>query len=719
MTAVAIFIGFVAFLFWLSWFLGRKAKSADSFFVAGGQIHWFVNGIALTGGYLSAASFLGICGMIAFKGFDGYLYSIGFLSGWVVALFVVAEPLRRLGKYTFADALGARFESRTIHLAAGISTLVICICYLVPQMVGAGVLIEPLLGIAHHWGVILVGAVVIVVVASAGMASTTYVQFIKAGMLITFSAVLVGAVCVRGLESTPDTVNAKGEAVPHYAFRSVALEAGPDLQQALTGTAFQYVDSLRLESGSGSQGSQTWVLLDELALLEEDGDGQTYHLVRGGQRLPVVRDPDGAIAGLLRDIPAPERATSEDRQITLQAVRVVEKGGQPHARLEGWWLMQEGPDGQSILHEAQDVTTVDGSMYINGLPATGEHSLLSMGRISQFGSRSGHDGQRGPMGPLTLLSVFADPGTEAQLPRTANLRHRGRDVTLYYHQSVAGNELMRPGGHFDITAGSIWHRLDFISLMVALFCGTAALPHVLIRYYTVRDSAAARRSTIVAISAIGLFYILTLFLGLGAIANGVLNPQTDNMSAPLLARSFGEVLFAIITALAFATVLGTVSGLIVAASGAVANDLMDRFLNRSMSGTSKVLAAKLTAVSVGVLAVVLGILFRGINVGFLVGWAFAVAASANFPAIIMVLFWKRTTAAGIISSILVGIVASLGIILAGPDMFKLYGLAESSAWVPLGQPAIVSMPLSLLTLVVVSLLTPNGKSSSQSVAVDA
>jgi len=156
--AILIFSAFVCFLFWLSWFLGRKAQSADGFFVAGGQIHWFINGIALTGGYLSAASFLGICGMIAFKGFDGYLYSIGFLSGWIMALFVVAEPLRRLGRYTFADALGFRFESKTIHLAAGISTLAICMCYLVPQMVGAGVLIEPLLGIPHHWGVVIVGA---------------------------------------------------------------------------------------------------------------------------------------------------------------------------------------------------------------------------------------------------------------------------------------------------------------------------------------------------------------------------------------------------------------------------------------------------------------------------------------------------------------------------------------------------------------------------------
>jgi cation/acetate symporter len=185
----------------------------------------------------------------------------------------------------------------------------------------------------------------------------------------------------------------------------------------------------------------------------------------------------------------------------------------------------------------------------------------------------------------------------------------------------------------------------------------------------------------------------------------VLNPLSDNMSAPLLARAFGEVLFAIITALAFATVLGTVAGLIVAASGAVANDLMEHFLKIEMTGRKKIVAARITSISVGIVAVILGILFRGINVGFLVGWAFAVAASANFPAIIMVLFWKKTTPAGIVSSIFVGIGVSMGIILLGPDMFQLYGIGRAAALIPLGQPAIFSMPLSFITLVLVSLYT--------------
>jgi cation/acetate symporter len=681
MTAILIFVGFVLFLLWLSWFLGKKAKSAESFFVAGGQIHWFINGIALTGGYLSAASFLGICGMIAFKGFDGYLYSIGFLSGWIVALFVVAEPLRKLGKYTFADALGSRFESKTIHLAAGISTLVICMCYLVPQMVGAGVLIEPLLGLKHHWGVILVGTMVIIIVASAGMSSTTYVQFIKAAMLITFSGVLVVVVCIRGLETIPDTVNSKGEKVDYYQFRQIPVDTQKSWEDNLAGTGYVYLDSVKLENEAAGQDAQTWVLLNESVELQKKQDEQKYHIIRRGQQVPA-------------DELFKESFNNPD---------------ETQAMLKGWWLLDRNHNGSTVLREAQDITKYTHGVFINDLPENSGVTLSPMGRISQFGTNTGHSGQAGPTGPLKMLSVFADPGTTVELPKTTDFTYNGSQVTLYYHSPVAGNELMRPGGHFDISAGNTWHRLDFISLMIALFFGTAALPHVLIRYYTVPDSTAARRSTIVAISAIGLFYILTLFLGLGAIANGVLNPQTDNMSAPLLARSFGGVLFAIITALAFATVLGTVSGLIVAASGAVANDLLDRFMKRSMTEKTKVLAAKLTAVTVGVLAVILGILFKGVNVGFLVGWAFAVAASANFPAIIMVLFWKRTTAAGIISSIFVGIIVSLGIIMAGPDMFKLYGLSETNAWIPMGQPAIISMPLSLLTLIIVSLMTSNKK----------
>ena len=159
-TAIGVFGFFVAVVLGISFYLGAKAKSASGYYAAHGQIPWFVNGVAFAGDYLSAASFLGICGMIAFYGYDGFLYSIGYLAGWIVALFVIAEPLKRLGKFTFADALDSQFNSRGIKLAAAISTLVVSIFYLIPQMVGAGALVKPLLGLSHEVGVITVGVVV-------------------------------------------------------------------------------------------------------------------------------------------------------------------------------------------------------------------------------------------------------------------------------------------------------------------------------------------------------------------------------------------------------------------------------------------------------------------------------------------------------------------------------------------------------------------------------
>src|SRR5687767_9100762 len=197
-TAVAIFAFFVAFVLGLSFYLGRKKQSAKGYYAAHGQVHWFVDGVAFAGDYLSAASFLGICGMIAFFGYDGFLYSVGYLAGWVVALFVIAEPLKRLGKFTFADALDKKFNSRGIKLTAAISTLVVSLFYLIPQMVGAGALIKPLLGLppkvfgidSFYIGVAAVGVVVVLIVVTAGMVSTTWVQFIKGSMLVVFCVIL-------------------------------------------------------------------------------------------------------------------------------------------------------------------------------------------------------------------------------------------------------------------------------------------------------------------------------------------------------------------------------------------------------------------------------------------------------------------------------------------------------------------------------------------------
>ena len=563
--AVIIFLLFVGITVGLSFYLGKQAKSSEGYFAAHGQIPWFVNGIAFAGDYLSAASFLGICGMIAFYGYDGFLYSIGYLAGWIVALFVVAEPMKQLGKFTFADALNSKFDSRGIKLAAGISTLAVSVFYLIPQMVGAGVLVQPLLGLPHWAGVVIVGAVVIVIVVTAGMMSTTWVQFLKGSLLVIFSTVLTVMILERGFEAKP----------------------GVDQVQTVTKTA----------------------------------DGQTL---------------------------------------------------------------------------------------INGLPkgtGAGETSLTPVGHISKLPAGASNTG---PLGPLDFLRTLRK--SEVILWSSEKITaDDGSVTTTYTPKPTPGSEVLRPGEHpkfKGIRGDNLLAKFNFLSLMLALFCGTASLPHILIRYYTVKDAAAARKSTIVGIGCIGFFYVLTLYLGLGAMTSGAMDITNSNMAAPLLALSMSELLFAIISAIAFTTVLGTVSGLILASAGAVAHDLVGSFTSVELTDHEQVRIAKIASVVVGVIAIVLGILFQEMNVSYLVGWAFSVAASANLPALVMLLFWKGTTKQGIIAAIIVGMTSSLGWILLSADTYsKVYGWPASEAIVPFSQPGIVTIPLGFVTLVLVSLMT--------------
>ncbi len=571
--ATIVFVTFVGLTLGLSFYFGAKARSAAGYFAAGGQIHWFVNGVAFAGDYLSAASFLGICGMISRFGYDGFLYSIGFLAGWVVALFVIAEPLKRLGKYTFADALNSQFQSRGITLAAGISALVVSVFYLIPQMVGAGALIKPLLGYSHEVGVIMVGVVVITIVVTAGMVSTTYVQFIKGALLVLFAGILTGLILWRGLN----------------------VDTRPDASEP-----------------------------------------QTLVVTKQGQRL------------------------------------------------------------------------------VNGLPQgteEGETDFRPVGHVSRL---PGNIERTGPLSPWGYLSTLEQSEVVLWSDKTTESAD-GSKTTIYSPQPTEGTEVLRPGRSpmfKGLRGESVWPRLNFISLMLALFCGTASLPHVLIRYYTVKDQAAARQSTVVGIGTIGAFYILTLFLGFGAMTSGTLDPTDTigNMAAPLLAKSFGELLFATISAIAFTTVLGTVSGLIIAAAGAVVHDLLGSVAGIKFTDHEKVRVAKIASVVVGVIAMGLGIWFKGLNAGFLVGWAFSIAASANLPALLMILFWRRTTAQGVTAAIFVGMIASLGWILVSAETFeKVYKFpaaeAAKLAWVPFNQPGLVTIPLGFLTLIVVSLLT--------------
>lgn len=283
---IIVFLAFVILVVGLSFYLGRKARTSSGYYAAGGQIHWSVNGIAFAGDYLSAASFLGICGMIATVGYDGFLYSIGYLAGWIVALFVVAWPLKRLGKYTFADAIDSKYNSRGIKLAAAISTLVVSICYLIPQMVGAGVLVEPLLGIPRGWGVLMVGAIVITIVATAGMASTTYVQFLKGGLLIVFSTIMVVAVPGRGMTTQPD----QGGAAPYHEYATLTTTQDGD-QLSINEAGWQVIEQQDVASARLSfvklakDGKETWWLV-----VEKDGaihlrETQSVVTTRDGQQL--------------------------------------------------------------------------------------------------------------------------------------------------------------------------------------------------------------------------------------------------------------------------------------------------------------------------------------------------------------------------------------------------------------------------------------------------
>lgn len=569
--AIVVFIALVGATLGFSFWLGARARSSQAYFAAGGQIHWFVNGIAFAGDYLSAASFLGICGMIAFYGFDGFLYSIGYLAGWIVALLVIAEPLKRLGRFTFADALDSQFQSRGIKAAAGVSTLIVSMCYLIPQMVGAGTLIKPLLGLEYWHGVVLVGAVVVLIVVSAGMVSTTYVQFLKGALLVVFSFLLTVLILQRGLTVAPP---------------------------------------------------------------EELGKTQ-------------------------------------------------------------------------VLEKSNGVILIDGIPF--GLKE-GEANVKPVGRLAKLPDGLGNaDAQQatGPLGPIAFLQSIAH--SEIEITREKKELTETGEIKRFVPVRVTGSEVLSPGNlpSFAGIRGDSWiAKLDFISLMLALFAGTASLPHILIRYYTVKDQASARKSTIVGITSIGFFYVLTLFIGLGAMVSGTLDPSDTNMAAPLLAKSFSNLLFAAVSAIAFTTVLGTVSGLIVAAGGSVAHDIVGGFFGVQLSEHNAVRVAKIASTVIGVVAIQLGLAFEGVNVTFLVGWAFAIAASANLPALLMLLFWKGTTKQGLIAGILTGVLASLAWVIVSPDMFtKLFQLGAQDAWVPMNQPGLFTIPLSFLVIVVVSKLT--------------
>jgi cation/acetate symporter len=486
-AAIFWFFLFVAVTLAITFWAARRTHSTEHFYAAGRSVTGLQNGLALAGDYMSAASFLGIAGLVALSGFDGLIYSIGFLVGWPVVMFLVAEPLRNLGRYTFADVVAYRLRQAPVRIAAALGTLAVVTFYLIAQMVGAGNLIKLLFGIPYEAAVVIVGVVMMAYVLFGGMLATTWVQIVKAVLLIGGALILSGLVLARS-------------------------------------------------------------------------------------------------------------------------------GGNPLA--------------------------------------------LFAAAADRFGGQV--------LGPGQLV---ADP-------------------------------------------------LDALSLGLALMLGTAGLPHILMRFYTVKDARTARTSVSYATAFIGFFYLLTFVLGFGAMV--VVGPEAiravdggGNMAAPLLAEALGGTGFlGFIAAVAFATILAVVAGLTLSGAAALSHDV---WVNVVRGGRApereQLVVARIATILGGVASVLLGIVFQGQNVAYMVGLAFAIAASANFPALVLSIFWRPFSTRGAQASMIVGTVSALLLIFLSPTI-QVSVLGRETAPFPLRNPGLVTIPLSFLVGMVVSLLVPERGAAS-------
>jgi len=508
---ISLFVVFVIITLGITFWASRQTRNATDFYAGGRSFSGFQNGMAIGGDYMSAASFLGIAGIIALNGYDGFLYSIGFLVAWLVALLLVAELLRNSGKYTMADVLAFRMRQPPVRTAATVSTVTVSIFYLLAQMVGAGALVALLLGIkpgqtflgmdantAKIATIVLIGALMIIYVTIGGMKGTTYVQIVKAFLLMTGALVMTILV------------------LWHYKF---------DLSNLLGDAA--------AKSGKGE--------------------------------------------------------------------------------------------------------------------------------------------------------AFLKPGT-------------------VYGKEIVGNARQ-----------TFYNKMDLVSLGAALVLGTAGLPHILIRFYTVPTARTARRSVLWAIGIIGTFYLFTLALGFGAAAlvgakDIVAANPGGNTAAPQLANALGTEFFggeiggvtflAVIAAVAFATILAVVAGLTLASSSSMAHDFYANVLKKGQATErSEVRVAKVSALIIGAVSIVLGVLAKDLNVAFLVALAFAVAASGNLPAILFSLFWKRFNTTGAVAAIYGGLISAVVLVffspvVSGPTsvIFK----THDWHWFPLQNPGIISIPIGFL-----------------------
>ena len=493
-TAIIMFGIFVAGTLWITKWAASKTRSAADFYTAGGGITGFQNGLAIAGDYMSAASFLGISAAVMATGYDGLIYSIGFLVGWPIITFLMADRLRNLGKFTFADVAGYRFEQAPIRMFAASGTLIVVAFYLIAQMVGAGQLIKLLFGLEYWMAVVIVGALMMVYVLFGGMTATTWVQIIKAVLLlcgVTFMAFMV---------------------LQNYGFSPEALFA---------------------------------------------------------------------------------------------------------------------------------------------------------------------------------------KGVEVRTQIAANTGKTPEEAAR------AGLGIMGPGGF-------IKDPISAISFGMALMFGTAGLPHILMRFFTVPNAKEARKSVGWATVWIGYFYILIFIIGFGAITMVLTNPEmadtvkgvikggagTANMAAVLVAKAVGgNIFYGFISAVAFATILAVVAGLTLSGASAVSHDLYSTVIKKGKADSAAELkVSRMTTLALGVVAVVLGILFEKQNIAFMVSLAFAIAASANFPALILSILWKDCTTRGAVVGGFMGLISSVGLTVVSPSVWEAtLGNPAGSALFPYSSPALFSM----------------------------
>lgn len=498
-TAILMFGAFVVLTLWITKWAASRTRSAADFYTAGGGITGFQNGLAIAGDYMSAASFLGISAAVMATGYDGLIYSIGFLVGWPVITFLMAERLRNLGKFTFADVAGYRFQQTPIRAFAASGTLVVVAFYLIAQMVGAGQLIKLLFGLEYWMAVVIVGALMMVYVLFGGMTATTWVQIIKACMLL-----------------------------------------------------------------SG---------------------------------------------------------------VTFMAFMV----------------------------------------------------------LAQFG--------------FSPEALFAK-GVEV---KTAIAANSGKSAA---EAAKIGLSVMAPGGF-------VKDPISAISFGMALMFGTAGLPHILMRFFTVPDAKEARKSVFWATTWIGYFYVLIFIIGFGAITLVLTNPEfadtakgiikggagTANMAAVLVAKSVGgDVFYGFISAVAFATILAVVAGLTLSGASAVSHDLYSTvFKGGKADSAAELQVSRITTIALGIIAVVLGIAFEKQNIAFMVSLAFAIAASANFPVLFLSVLWKDCTTRGAVIGGFLGLISSVGLTVVSPSVWEAtLGNPAGSALFPYTSPALFSMAIGFI-----------------------